>query len=88
MDGQIKACKTKDNAKKIAKDFIQREIRDYDSINSARDKIKAFMNARFPYFSWIVTVYEPHSGFEKHTTNADVIEFRYVNSIHYMSTTK
>jgi len=76
IDDKIKECKSPKNAKKLAKDFIKREIRDSDSIVGARDKIKTFMNDKFSYLTWMVNVYSPHSGFDKHTTNADITEFR------------
>ena len=76
IDKKIQECRAVTNAERIAKDFLKREIRDYDTISSARGKINTFLEDKFPYLTWLAVVYSPHGGYDNHITNADITEFR------------
>ena len=76
IDEKIQECRSVSNAERIAGEFLKREIRDYDSIESARDKINTFLEEKYPYLTWLAVVYESLSGYDNHKTNADITEFR------------
>jgi len=81
IDKKIQECRAVTNAERIAKDFLKREIRDYDTISSAKRKINTFLEDKFPYLTWLAVVYEPLGGFDNHITNADITEFRLYNNM-------
>ena len=77
MTEKLEKCRSRNFAIGFVERWIDLAVQDGESMEQVKNNISTFLDKTFGQWKYVLVVYPPHNGGDRHYTNYDVRKFRF-----------